>query len=485
MEIKKSIIIIKSGPRSMKGVESFLRNREWAVFSTADIKETISYIVQHRPQFVLIAVDHPVKKLRTLPKILKQSFPVCVIACIEGSTATSYNFLTSSEADYQINPPTTGPAVERVVQKFIRDQQEKVLPSYTGRHPEGGGKIDPGVIVMKGSASQGSSGMMTSSSGTPSKVVNEEALLAALEQDGPDSDSATPKTAGILQNGSGHSSHSVAQAGGSNPTGNLVPPSPGSRNDPSVDGPGSGPSAAGSSGTFSPSKTLESMILPMAAPPPPKLVGLEDFLPKPSNPKRPLVSRVACVVVESPKFTGYVVAAMGTQRTFDENLVTEIRARVFRYLDISASHQADVHSEVNIKQVDFQEWAMETAEFLRQSVHGTEELAVAFFPFKDGFKALGTSAAIDMGSVQIGDLHGDVAVEFNLYIYLAANRRYVLYTPKLSFFYTNQKDRLQKMGVTHLHIRRNEAQDLSKYRAQNYLNGKIVEYERKKSSAAA
>ncbi len=108
---------------------------------------------------------------------------------------------------------------------------------------------------------------------------------------------------------------------------------------------------------------------------------------------------------------------------------------------------------------------------------------MAFFPFSPIKNELGQSAAAEMGAIKLDDLHGDLEVEFSLYIYLSANNRYVLYTPKGSKFYGNQKDRLAKMGVTHLHIRKSEAQDLSKYRAQNYLNSKISEYEQKKGLA--
>ena len=55
---------------------------------------------------------------------------------------------------------------------------------------------------------------------------------------------------------------------------------------------------------------------------------------------------------------------------------------------------------LNIKKVDFEDWALEYADFLRKSVHDGEEIAMAFFPFADGLVTCaeaGASAVIQPG----------------------------------------------------------------------------------------
>ncbi len=86
-----------------------------------------------------------------------------------------------------------------------------------------------------------------------------------------------------------------------------------------------------------------------------------------------------------------------------------------------------------------------------------------------------------MATIGLEDLAGDVAVEFNVYIYLPRNNRYVLYTPRGGVFYHVQKERLQSQGISQLHILKGDLKDLDKYRAQNFLNEKIQEFETKKS----
>lgn len=68
-------------------------------------------------------------------------------------------------------------------------------------------------------------------------------------------------------------------------------------------------------------------------------------------------------------------------------------------------------------------------------------------------------------------------LEFNLYMYMPVNQKYVLYTPKGSKLYQEQKSRLEQKGVKDLHMLRAEVQDLSRFKAQNHLNSIIDQYE--------
>ena len=47
-------------------------------------------------------------------------------------------------------------------------------------------------------------------------------------------------------------------------------------------------------------------------------------------------------------------------------------------------------------------------------------------------------------------------------------------------FYTDQKGRLKDKGVVHMHLKKDSAPQVKKYRAQNFLNEKILEFQKKK-----
>ncbi len=49
--------------------------------------------------------------------------------------------------------------------------------------------------------------------------------------------------------------------------------------------------------------------------------------------------------------------------------------------------------------------------------------------------------------------------------------------PAGEFFITFKKDRLLTQGISELHVLKGDLQDVEKYRAQNFLNEKIQEYD--------
>ena len=119
--VAKTMLIVKSDQNGLKGVEQFLKNRDWKVVSTHEMKSAIMHLMQLKPAFVLITVDHPNKKMLKFPKMILSAFPTCVMTFAEKLTTTSFKALMDSGVEYKINPPLTGPAIERAVNKFLRD----------------------------------------------------------------------------------------------------------------------------------------------------------------------------------------------------------------------------------------------------------------------------------------------------------------------------------------------------------------------------
>ena len=136
---------------------------------------------------------------------------------------------------------------------------------------------------------------------------------------------------------------------------------------------------------------------------------------------------------------------------------------------------------IKIKQVDFQDWAVDCAEFLRKSIHNGDEVAMAFFPHQEAKTKSGQSAEDHMATVSIDDVKADVQLEFNVYVYLPKNGKYVMFTPEGGILYSKQKEKLKTQGVTELHIRKDDLQRISGHRAQTYLNDQIDKFEANKT----
>lgn len=190
-----------------------------------------------------------------------------------------------------------------------------------------------------------------------------------------------------------------------------------------------------------------------------------------------------CIFIDSKRFSGYLVAVLGNDEAIEESFIKNIQKALFKFLKDNDEPVTETDiSRLHIKQVEFEPWALEYADFLKTAAHLGRELALAFFSTKPLIPYLDKSKHSDMIKIQLQDLKGDCKVEFNLYIYLEINNKFVLYTPNGGFFYQKQIDRLKKQGITHLHLQKESVPALAKYKAQNYLNSLIDSYEEKKKA---
>ncbi len=597
IQISKTLLILKANANSTAAAEQFLRNREWVVFSTTNLKDFLTHIIQKKPSFVMISVDHPNKKVLMMPKVLTSSFPICVFAFAENSSSVTFRKLQDVVCAYKINPPATGPAIERTVNKYLRDQEKKIREQNEKPQLDSNGKpivnsADPGVTVIQSGASGAAGDAATQAGGgwdQASSILSQ--LLAGddsagkagslgaslttgegieggngtwVPMEGVDGTGAASDQAGMLsgggsndqagslnglsgdysggfdqpgsfestQNNSGVSGMLGRSGEGNAQSGNLNSQASSqsgsiSYNDNDFEDEGKtrklaknpqsistgknkdGNKENATAGTLddvqagklkSPKKyekegkiiTLmgrssgqgqDSIILKGTKQALDQTVQVNDGVVKQAIQDS---SQVACIVVESEKFNGYLIAALGKNRKMDGPFVKAIQDRLFKFLKENGENVVDKESlNLKIKKVEFEDWALEYAEFLKKSVHNGDEIAMAFFPIPNARTEVGESASATMASVKINEMEGDKQVEFNMYLYLPSNKKYILYTPKGGTFYTTQKGRLEEKGVKEVHMLKSEVNDLAKYKAQNYLNNLIETYRQKKSIKVA
>lgn len=572
VEIPKTMLILKSQATALGTVETFLRNRGWKIFSTANLKEALVQIVSSKPSYVLISVDHANKKVRALPKLLAQAFPVACITFAETQSSASFKVLNESATEYRVYPPVTGPAIERCVNKYLKDQQTRMTVQSANDTFRGEGKDAHGneMISIKGGGSgnieikgggetgvdagrlfaqlMGEEGSIITTA-TSGKVDNNQIFAQPLdEDDGPaagsnfipsgslanqNQETALPpylqgkaEDSGGRQSGGNGFGQTYVQKGSAGNIGTYVPPTGenanwgkaqnsnpnGALGSAQQGGPGGDIHGNLSDGT--PAEGLGSREYRRKQAAAAAWAPMEDrnYIERikekraRSDENQTLIARgtqksleesvvvgdgvvkeqakdntsAACIVVESERFSGYLVAVMGQNRQIDQTFIDSVKTKLFKFLKENGEEVADSDGmEIKIKQVDFEPWALEYAEFLRKSVHEGSEVAMAFFPRRPIKAILEESHNKDMARIELDELQGDRQVEFDLYVYLPNNNKYVLYTPKGGVFYNKQMDRLKKQGVTHMHVQKDAAAAISKYKAQNYLNDMIEDHEQK------
>jgi hypothetical protein len=429
------MLILKSNPASLAVVEVFLRNRGWKLHSTSDLKEALAHLLKHKPTYVLLSVDHSNKNVLQLSKLLGPDYPGIVMPFAESQSSVSFNMLNSIESDYRIYPPATGPAIERCVHRYLKDLED---------HPEKVGPVrtmsaeESSLYAIKGSGLNHSGAQVEKGRSQWGPVISSESRNAR----GAATSISSEDHEGSKQAGSplerGHSRNSQ------------------------------------SSKRRDTSQTSESLMARAAS------KSLEETSHSGDGQVRERINQhtnAACIVIESQRFSGYLVAVMGKDKVVNEDFITSVKEKLFKFLvDQGEDISHDEALSLKIKQVEFEPWAIEYADFLRKSVHKGDEVAMAFFPRKPLKATLEVSAHEDMVKIGLEDLHGDRVVDFDLFMFLPTNNKYLLYTPKGGVFYDRQLERLKKQGVTHMHIDKMAAPAISKYRAENYLNDLVDDF---------
>lgn len=593
-----SLFILKSEKTSLAQAETFLRNRQWKVASSVNLREALAYIIQNQPQFVMITADHPNKKVRILPKMLLQAFQVRIIGFAEKGTGASTKALQDMGLEYNLYPPVSGPAIERMVLKIRKDEetaaQQAEEDAKNPNFASSGSKSE--AITLKGDSS---SAVDTKASFEQARAALSQMLSSEAQSDADEGPGyiiqkglgSNPIEGNYIPTGDGSGSSSANQqgtgpgmnyipnqsggAGGDSGIGYMPPSGSASTggdtfprgDDSDSDWGSAGGGSSGGSGkrdsgplggksgrpesqqydpsnpdTFkgyrpshgpagtkagympSPSEEKENEGSNPAAGAQSKrkdsfdnlnpenkvdyvitrseerygsgkadsiiVKGTEDAIQNSVNLKdKEKANRIeksshtACINIKSPKFSGYLVCAMGKNRKIDKAFMNLVRTRLFGFLKSQGESVKDEDSmQLKLEEVDFTDWALEQAEFLRRSIHDGDEVAMAFFQNTEEDIKVEDSASEKMVKLDIKDLKSDVALEFDLYVFMPENNKYLLYTPKGKPFYGDQKERLGTKGVTHMHLRRESVHEVKKYRAQNFLNEKIAAYKALKNS---
>lgn len=197
-------------------------------------------------------------------------------------------------------------------------------------------------------------------------------------------------------------------------------------------------------------------------------------------------TKVSCILVESQKFKGYLLVSFSAERDVDLVLLDQMKQKLIQFLNTNGEGAKDTElMDLKMSEVAFEDWAIDQAEFLKNSNHRGQDVSVAFFPANQEFEELKERTQLKKFELSLDELRGDLVVEFDLHMYLETNKKLLLYTEQGRTFYKNQKDRLTEKGMSKLYISPESKNDLKKYRVQNYLNDKIEEFKRKINSEDA
>lgn len=410
---QKTLLILKAQPQALGPVEGFLVNRGWSVKATSSVKEAMLFLAQNQPAYFLVSIDHP--QAQKLPRIVAQAVPVCVIAFAETNSIDSLTRLNQSGVTYTIPAPMTGPAVERAINKYLKEAHGHAKDMSGG--------------TWKNSASSSESINVIGGENQNSDFQFEQFLSQFF--DGAAGIPMVPRS----ENFNG-----------------WIPQEPGRKKLPLQDS--------------LISKCARQALDTACAP-------ISESQTKPLS----FVNQAYCVLIRSARFSGYLVMACPSGSVSRRHILQDIHAALMKLMSEHGeptSHNQALHIRLN--KVHFTDWALNDADFVHSADHNDQEIAMAFFQRLDLQHGQIFDDSEPMLAIDLHEVDENTVLQFNLYIHLEKNQKFLRYVRRGLSLATDQKQRLIQQGLERFHILNMEAAAFAHYRVERFLNRKIDNY---------
>lgn len=122
---KKKLFFVKSPGYATATAETFLKKRNFEVFSEMVIEKALNKIFEVQPDFIFFALDHLDPSIEELPKLAAQGCMAPCIPYITSSNRAATKKLNLYPMAYKLYPPISGPAIERMVVKSYKQAAEE------------------------------------------------------------------------------------------------------------------------------------------------------------------------------------------------------------------------------------------------------------------------------------------------------------------------------------------------------------------------
>lgn len=188
------------------------------------------------------------------------------------------------------------------------------------------------------------------------------------------------------------------------------------------------------------------------------------------------IGRVTCFRMQTRKMSGYFILVYGKGRPLDPEWTRNLQETLKKYLaEFGENTTLDPHEQLEIDEVKFNQWSKDQAQFIREATHAESELVLAFFK-DDAPKESQSTVHQDYMEMGVDQLRGDHEVQFDIFIYLPQNAKFVLYTPRGGVLYENQKQKLLNDGIKKVHMHKSALEEIRRYRTKNFVANGLKPY---------
>ena len=182
-----------------------------------------------------------------------------------------------------------------------------------------------------------------------------------------------------------------------------------------------------------------------------------------------------CFSIKTARISGYIVVATAGEMKHDFTL------RLKRHLSEMLGLQQDffrvgeMHA-VDFKEVGFEKLAGHLGEFFNKAFHLGNEVAISFFRSPDIDVKVSDSTLDGYMRMSLADVSESAPLEFDLYVYMPLNKRFVLYRRAGGHLETEQKTTLEFHGINEVHFKKEALKSVHEHKTKAFIKDLIWNY---------
>lgn len=196
------------------------------------------------------------------------------------------------------------------------------------------------------------------------------------------------------------------------------------------------------------------------------------------------VSVVAVIPVNDEKLKGFVILAINSNERFDPDHLMEFRSKISNMAGTYGIKNVEECYSFNIPPTKILDWSEEHAEFsIIKENSESLEIVVSFIMREKVSPTLKPYIDHEMYLIDIQHLPPDTDVDFDAYIHLPKNEKYVHYIKKGKSISLDQVKNLMKNNVQGLCLPADEKNNFKKFFVRKTIEWEFLSYQKTKSVA--
>ncbi len=472
---KTTLFFIKSPKHNLSAVETYLKKRNFKVVIESSLKDGLQRIITESPSYIFLAWDHPMDQIRTIHKLIYQTSVAPIIPYIMSTQRDQIIQLEASGFEHKLYPPLSGPAIQRVLAKNEKINNEiehtfnQVKIDFSKSKPQ-----ESQMIQVKSFLKNDPSPDLLDFKPTqrPKETV-EQQIEQAIEQ----AKKAREKLKRFTQR---KSSENMTQNTSEVPTiTDLTEDDTGFPEIPDVE----------TNLNENQKSSLDSLFEHTVKP---DFIDVLDTYATDSTSFQPVqkTKKLHVLIVDEKKWTGYLIvsseghlektAAEAILSNWVSKMIDQDEEKEMPEIEAYEKSTEYICVEMETPEFDFIKFSEVKSDYNKEIDHEGKKTSISFFAYSPFHVVSTLHEKFDYIKVPTESLFKQTELDFNIYIYLPENKKFVLYYKANTELDTEKIERLKNKKMNIVFSSVEFEKELSIYRAKYNILNSINFFNKKK-----